>query len=389
MNRLRVLVPRACEWARLLAVGLAVSIPAAATAVERTPYPVSLRIAEPGGAHVRYARAPSTSSTWPPEPSGTADLTVQTRAAYAAAAARMFHPAAPGADVDLELAVSISGADVDSRSSGSTAWIEHLVVLRTSANEELGEWRVRGDEPFLGASESAMEAAFARAAREAAEEFEARFEEPPGVAAWLRERGIPPRALGSRLESRVEAPWPAGHLAGFFEVSGDKLSGVYGADTWRENSSQVFVVGVRGGVATGRLRAALSYQGWSSAFSGDYQGTYDVRSKALGLEFGPRFQTRSGVDIHGGAGIHRLWIKTHFEPSQTWYAPPPDTAGSQFVLSVFGALGYARCLATTGLCFAGGLEARRYLGATMESPPIDVARLSFGAYLRGEMQFVP
>ncbi len=369
----------------LLASGVA-SIPTRTQADAPAPYPVSIRIADPRGMHVRYTRAPSTTTTWPPEPSGTADLTAQAQAAYGAAAARMFR-AADAAGSDLELAVSIAAADVDSRSSGSTALVEHDVVLRTRAGELLGDWRVRGEHSFVATGEGSLETAFARAARDAAETFEARFEEPEGVASWFRERRIAPRAKAFRVESRAEAPWPERRLGGFVELSGSRVSSLYSADTHWENSSESFAVGVRVGFGTARLRGALAYSTWSSTFAGRYaEGTYHARSNALGVELGPRLLTHSGLEAHGGVGLHYLSTKVDY---QGWpsYVGASDADESQFVGSAFAALGYSRCIGAAGWCFGGGVELRRYLGATMESLPIDVARLSFGAFLSAEARF--
>ncbi len=373
-------------YARTLGAVLA-SIATTAMATEAGPYPVSVRIAEPGGAHVRYTRAPGTTSTWPPEPSGTADLTGQAQAAYAAAAARMFR-AAGAAGADLELAVSVAAADVDSRSSGSTASVEHDVVLRAPAGELLGEWRVRGEHSFVATGEGSMETAFERAARDAAEELEARFEEPPAVAAWLRARNIPPRATDARVRSRPERIRPRGFFAAFLELSGGAMTGSYDVSSIDTAQSQDFALGVRAGLTGGRFEVALSFSRWRSAFedSRPYpQWALDADSNAVGLEIGPRYLTRFGLEAHGGVGLHLITTSTRYQDIYAFASHPPESNEESHVAgSLFGALGYSRCGDDAGWCFGAGVELRGYLGATLDALPMNAARFSAAGYLRVE-----
>ncbi len=355
-----------------------------AGAADATPYPITVRITVSAGANARYTRAPSSTSAWPPEPSGSADLVAQAQAAYAAMGGRVFR--AVGFDAfDLELGVTISGADIDVRSSGSTATVEHRVVARTPAGEVVGEWQVRGDETFVAGS---MEAAFARAARAAADELELGLEQAPALAAWLRARNVPPRTLPSRLQAKVEAPPTPGVLGAFVEASGAVVSSSYGGDFSTVGHDLAF--GLRTGLQTGSVRGALTFGRWSAAYApspysygANTPGVANVTT--FGVELAGRYRTALGVEFHAGGGLHML--RSSYEHRNYVNYPNVSTTESNFAPSLFAALGYSRCRTGGSVCFEAGMEIRRYLGTTLAHLPLDVAKLSLGAFVGAEYRF--
>jgi hypothetical protein len=132
-------------------------------------------------------------------------------------------------DAYTELATRLFQADAQPRLTltvvsvkASLAWqndawhgvVQHELELRDAHAKLLGSWTVEGRGGVYGLGEGAVPAAFQAATTMAERAFEARFEEPAGVAAFLAGAGVSPGSVGRRA-AVAEAPPPPPPAAPF------------------------------------------------------------------------------------------------------------------------------------------------------------------------------
>jgi hypothetical protein len=230
----------------------------------------------------------------PGSPPTVVPLGEQARYAYVKAVHALFQPATP-AGADLEVIVTSVAAKVRVDVEGRRIGVEHEMLVRTLAGEELARWTVVGEARLEGNAPGAVTLAFTRAATAAADHFGFSFEEQPGVAAWLAARGLPP--LGSHRPPPPELPLMPGRAAsiafadfgfGMVQASGRVPPGA----------------SLRAGVAGRALHLQLSAQRWT--FDGRWSGVSEVEATTVGLDASLVARLGAGVAVRGGGSVMAL-----------------------------------------------------------------------------------
>jgi len=283
----------------------------------------------------------------PPNPGTTVSVGEQARDAFAAAGRRMFRPdGRPSA----KLVVESVAAEFDFDADGWHVVVAHALVLRTPEGDELGRWTPKVREGIVGLGPRAIPVAFARAAQQSASRFESAFEEPPGVAAWLRERGVEPGSL-----TRPAAPAdpqrpaltrpPAGppRRYGLYVDAGGGLDIAPRISDGGSHLSADPALTVRAGFSApwGFFQFARSVSRVEGLRAG-------VSIERTGVEAGPVLRLRPDIELAAGAGPHHVAV---------------GRARSS-VVSVFGAVRLATALASGRAHLRGGVEVRRDLGSS-------------------------
>lgn len=298
----------------------------------RFPIAVALELSR-GASAAAYVYTGVGNVAPPPDPGVEIRAGDQAREAYAAAMERMFERAAPQATLEI---AEIS-ADLDFDDDGWHAVVEHLLVLRGRDGVELGRWRTKGRELIVGLGPRSMPAAFARAAEQAARRFEATFEEPAGVAAWLGERGAAPRGPPPPpAEAPPPAPPPPRGYAAYVDAGvGLFLFESGGMDP---TSAATEALSLRTGVSAPWAFAQLRMTGAQP------QGAASIR--AVALEAGPVLRLSQDIELVAGLGACHV-----------------QAGGStRTAATVFGGIRVAKAVSASGARVRLGLEAREDFG---------------------------
>lgn len=360
-------------------------------------FPVAVRLVlSPdtlGAHHVHRASRPIA----PPNPSTKVPVGAQAREAFAAAAARLFDAGA--GDARAEVVVTLASSAVELDREGWFAAVEHEVALRdvaAPAPAEIARWRVRGEGRILGPGETAVHAAFRRAAEYAARTFAAEAEAEPAVREWLAGRGLAPRpGAGPTTAPPRLAPTPPVVVRArsrellFVDLGGSAVAAEGGALNG--------AFSLRAGWSGRLVLVQLALDHWPATFvanppqawgSGD--GSADAY--ALGVDVGVqrRLGSRFELQAGAGAGVLRATASARYVPLSA-----PDTwsqssgTGSALAASVFAGARLNAVLPRTAIRYRVGVEARRHFGASLDLPDmgraLQLAELSAGVFLGVEL----
>jgi hypothetical protein len=332
----------------------------AAAARSRTQYAVAVRAEfSPETLRATLTHREGDAISAPANPSCTVPVGEQTRDAYTALVRRMFRGPAPDAAPEAELRVSINAAELELRSGGWRAVVEHTVSLYgSSGSSEVARWIVRAEEPILGRDEQSMIGAFARAVEAAAQKIELGLSTSP-PSGWARAAPAEPPA-----PIREDVPALGGPVA-FLNFGLGVVTGSDGRD------GGIFA---RGGVIADLLLVQVAGGLWSTSFAPSSPNPdlnffpVVLDTAALGLELGGAFRRR-GWDVRLGGGAHLLRghaNQTYLDRSGPGAAQVETSfAFMRIVPSIFGSVQYAGDLAAGRLRLYLGLEARAYFGTTV------------------------
>ena len=214
-------------------------------------------------------------------------------AAFSQAAARLFSNS--GTPAELELSVRVTGIDLISSVGGSQLLLRVRVDL-VAAGQALGSIEVVGEGAFLEYARSSIEAAAARAARKAAENFLAAFPEgSPELVQYLSQRNLA-RPSDYVRPARTVSRFAAGLGSGGFEGGdGDMVAG-FGLEA--RQTFHWFTVAVSVSRTSPNFMAARP--GATTAVDANL-ATWDV-----GFEPGASFTLLPNLDLRAGPGLHLL-----------------------------------------------------------------------------------
>lgn len=301
--------------------------------------------------------------------------------AYGRALRRMFLAASGDAAAQIEIAISIDRAEIETVVEGRRLVLETRAVLRAPATGEIDRLKSYGSSAILGIGAESIANAAERASEEAGRDFEREFPNSPQVVKWLVAQGIEP--VGSTFA------WPLrGERVAFADLSGGIVSG--GGD---------------GAVGGGLARFGLAWQWfvvqgivgkWSPSFDTAPVGFQpnDTRAPAqldafdLGLEAGPVLRLGASMELRAGLGGHFLWGSANVDSAGS--GPPVKSSQfSRVTPSFFGAFQSAFWPTRSGMRIRAGIEIRRYVSTTVGFPELSrtvpIADTYVGLYLGLEL----
>jgi hypothetical protein len=375
------------SWWILLALAAAAPVPAmgqvmlSAAPTPPSAYPVAVQLQLSRETLLRRLQhIAGDGASAPSQPSASVRVGEQAKAAYGPVLARLFRSAA-GGDRDADLAVSVGNAEVELRSDGWYARVEHVVELRLPTGVEIARWSVRGEEIIEGFGPSAIPRAFEGAARRAARGFDVGFEANDAAAAWLRGRGI---ALLDRRP--VPPPPPAPLPVPPAPPRGGSLvfADLGGAIFPMVQSIEGFPVRLRREPASFAARAGLSgahmllqVTAASWHISVDNMTPTPASLASLGVDLAGVLRLGNRLEFAGGPGFHRL------------FAHGPGFSEAAAAPSLLAAARYVRGSTFAGLGVGLGAEVHKYFGPTLRGlggrMNLGPAGLAFGAYLGLEL----
>lgn len=296
----------------------------------------------------------------PSNPDCRAAVGARLEEAFRAALGRMFPPAPRDGEADLQVEVTISGADIDAVMLGHRVVLRTRVALIMKSGERI-DLEPSGGADFLERDERAIPEATARAAEEAAREFERTFSESPKVARWFDARG-----LGTMLAPPLRGDWLA-----FADVGG---GGVVGGG---DGATGGLVVHLGVSAPWVVLQAVASR--WSPTFDtaplawgGQIQTAAGLGTTGLGLEAGAVYRWNGSSELRGGAGAHVLWgdasVASAVGTTPVFRGAAPSF--SRVVPAVFAAAQTAIWPTRRGIRLRLGAEIRRYLFTTVAFPEL-------------------
>jgi len=301
--------------------------------------------------------------------------------AYGRALRRMFVEASGDAAAQIEIAISIDRAEIETVVEGRRLVLETRAVLRVPASGEIDRLKSYGRSAILGAGPESIANAAERASEEASRDFEREFPNSPQVVNWLVAQGIEP--VGSTFA------WPLrGERVTFADLSGGIVSG--GGD---------------GAVGGGLARFGVAWQWfvvqgivgkWSPSFDTAPVGFQpnDTRAPAqldtfdLGVEAGPVLRLGASMELRAGLGGHFLWGSANVDSAAS--GPPVKSSKfSRLTPSFFGAFQSAFLPTRSGMRIRAGIEVRRYVSTTVGFPDLSrtvpIADTYVGLYLGLEL----
>ncbi len=341
---------------------------------DATTYPCSLELTlAPGLAEAVYQHPRDSGWGAPTVQPALANLGPQAARAYATGLASLFRPGGAAPDLVLEVALVRAGLRLDPK--GWQAEVVHGLSLREASGAVLGAWQVEGRALIVGVTPSALVAAFAEAAEAASAQAELDLEGQAGFLRWLDARGgATSAARAALIERRLLAemgrpppPPPRPGQLGFLEVGSSLVQGGGAA-------SASFAL--RAGLSWRHLLLQLTLDRWPTTFVasqpiawGPSEASADLT--AFGLDVAWPHRLGNDVEVHLGAGVHRLSVQgtSTFLPLEGPFAPTHTSFdGSKAALSLLAGTRYTRQLPWWGLRLRAGLEVRRWLGATISLP---------------------
>lgn len=166
--------------------------PSLIAAVVAAPAPLHYSFAlqveiAPQAAAARYDHEGWGTFDSPPGEPSTTFAGKQALAEYRAIAGRLFDPQATAR---ARLLIEAVRPRVVLENDGWHAVVDHVLVLTDEDGALLGRWSVEGRGRVEGLGEGSLPAAFEGAAALAAQRFEADFETPPQVAAFIERHGV-------------------------------------------------------------------------------------------------------------------------------------------------------------------------------------------------------
>jgi hypothetical protein len=331
----------------------------------------------------------------PPNPSCTAPVGEQARDAWVAAIGRSFAHAPEGSPADLELELAAVSRELEWDADGWLGVVEHSLVLRDGAGAELGRWKTRGEGRVAGIGPRAIPRAFEQAAKVAAAGLERGLAGAERAAAWLQARGVvlpatalapPPRRDPPALTRPPEGP-PRADWVAFADLGGVAITGFVNDEPERSSSEgYVGAFQVLAGLSSPFASARFAFARWGGSFDPDDSVRSDratARVLSFGLEAGPTLRLRPDLELHGGIGARLLSATAESSRGQTYDPPSSITShASRIVPVAYGAITYAGMAPGAGVRIRVGLEARRFMGASLRfeelGREIQVAEYSLG-----------
>jgi hypothetical protein len=308
----------------------------------------------------RYQHVAGGGIAGPPQPSASVRVGKQAQEAYARILPRLFQ-SAPGSDRDADLVVSVGRADVELRTGGWYALVEHLVELRTPSGGLIARWTVRGAEPIEGFGSNAVPVAFEGAAARAAHEFDLEWDTHDAVAAWLRgcgievlaRRPVPPLLPGPAPEPPA---LPRGASIVFVDLgtalvpTAESLGPPFAINDYRRAPPSL---AARAGLSGPHMLVQATGATWH--LSGDIFSAAPQPSTLtlLGVDLAAVLRLGNRFEIAAGPGLHHL------------SAEGPGLSARATVPSLFAAVGYVGVVSARGIGVRCGADLHKYFAPTL------------------------
>jgi hypothetical protein len=289
----------------------------------------------------------------PPSESTVAFVGKQAVDAYASFVSLLFQPAAKQ---QLALDLLSVTPSVELKNDGWHAVVQHKLEVRDASDTVLGSWTVEGRGIITGLGEAAVPAAFQAATVMAERQFEAQFEDQPGVTRLLANLGVEKGAI-ARRPAVAEAPPPPRpsspfihperrELAVYLDAGGRVSNLGYTTTDHSAFQSQQNVLDDSRFIAGGDVRLGIA-GGWyflqGGFSSGSGGGNFVAHAlTAFGVDAGVRVKLNSGFELAGGAGLYaaRLSVSTYdFGPkpvTQVTSQVYPDLLAALYMTPPFG-----------------------------------------------------
>lgn len=289
-------------------------------------YPIALEIQPTDAARAAtYNHQQSLSGLrGPPAETSVSLVGKQAVEAYTAFAAQFFQR---DAQQRSRLTIVSVIPSVELQNDGWHAVVQHALELRDAKGELLGSWTAEGRGVVHGLGEAAVPVAFEAAAAMAERAFEARFEDPPGVAAFLTAAGV---KLGTvrRRPAVAEAPPPPPPSAPFIHPEW-REAGVYldagghVADTSYQSTARSSISATNSVLDSGKITPGADLRlgiagGWffaQAVFStgAARDGAVGHSLTSFGADAGLRVRLNRALEVAGGAGLStgRVSVSTY------------------------------------------------------------------------------
>jgi hypothetical protein len=275
----------------------------------------------------------------------------ESRRAYADAVKQMFEA---GKAPDIELVLTVQAVEVYPQATGGLSLdLTTRVRVQSPSGEILDTIVSDGRAPVMG--ETPVADAVARAATDAARDFEVQYSRSDAVARFLVTGGAAPASALTIAPRNATLFWFAPAIG--LHQGGD-------ADT-------VPAASLRIGASYGWFMAQLVYGRSSASFEGaQSSGRFPATLNAndLGVDAGVVYRPFSALELRAGPGLHYLFGSAEADGTDSFNQAPASVSYARLSPTIFASLTTTFLPHRSGTRFFAGLEARGYFLSTVHVP---------------------